>query len=261
VHSHYAAIHPSAYKFDSRKFAQPRSCAANLMPYVHKIPIIFTDGLWAFAGVAPNPASVPTIPAVQRGRGQLRDKRHPRSIRGLSVLVAVAGLMLVQRLVPATRRKEHNDVAGFIYAVLGVAYAVMLGLMIIAVWESFVEARNTVDQEATELAEIAWLAYRLPEPEGTHIQELARSYAEVVVEEELALMREGQASPRAWAILDEIRLEIENLEVRTVLTLEVRNFAALSPRVRAVFILRRAILRGRNPSTELLLICLLRGSP
>jgi hypothetical protein len=74
-------------------------------------------------------------------------------------------------------------VAGFIYAVLGVAYAVMLGLMIIAVWESFAEARDTVDQEATELAEIAWLAHRLPEPEGTHIQEVARSYAEVVVEE------------------------------------------------------------------------------
>jgi hypothetical protein len=55
----------------------------------------------------------------------------------LSVLVVVAGLMLVQPLGPATRRKEHNDVAGFIYAVLGVAYAVMLGLMIIAVWESF----------------------------------------------------------------------------------------------------------------------------
>jgi Protein of unknown function (DUF4239) len=83
------------------------------------------------------------------------------------------------------------------------------------VWESFAGARDTVDQEATELAEIARLAHRLPEPEGTHIQELARSYAEVVVEEEWALMREGRASPRAWAILDEIRLEIENLEVRT----------------------------------------------
>jgi hypothetical protein len=56
-------------------------------------------------------------------------------------------------------------------------------------------SRDTVDQEATELAKIAWLAYRLPEPEGTHIQELARSYAEVVVEE-WALMREGRASPR-----------------------------------------------------------------
>lgn len=52
---------------------------------------------------------------------------------------------MVQRLVPATMRKEHNDVAGFIYAVLGVAYAVLLGLMIIAVWESFEEAHDTVD--------------------------------------------------------------------------------------------------------------------
>jgi hypothetical protein len=124
----------------------------------------------------------------------------------LSVLVAIGGLALVQRLVPATRRKEHNDVAGFIYAVLGVAYAVLLGLMIIAVWENFKEAYDTVDQEATGLAEIAWLAHRLPEPEGSRIQELARSYGEVVVEEEWPLMREGRSSPRAWTLLDEIRL-------------------------------------------------------
>ncbi len=53
---------------------------------------------------------------------------------GASV-VAVVGLALVQRLVPATIRKEHNDVAGFIYAVLGVIYAVLLALVVIAVWE------------------------------------------------------------------------------------------------------------------------------
>ena len=50
-------------------------------------------------------------------------------------LVAVAGLGAVQRLVPAARRQEHNDVAGFIYAVVGVIYAVLLALMVIAVWE------------------------------------------------------------------------------------------------------------------------------
>ena len=33
-------------------------------------------------------------------------------------LVAVAGLGAVQRLVPAARRQEHNDVAGFIYSTL-----------------------------------------------------------------------------------------------------------------------------------------------
>jgi hypothetical protein len=36
-------------------------------------------------------------------------------------LAAVAGLMLVERLVPATTRKEHNDVAGFIYAALALS--------------------------------------------------------------------------------------------------------------------------------------------
>ena len=51
------------------------------------------------------------------------------------VLVAVAGLLFVQRLVPSRLRQEHNDVAGFIYAVLGVAYAVLLAFVVIVVWE------------------------------------------------------------------------------------------------------------------------------
>jgi hypothetical protein len=127
-----------------------------------------------------------------------------------SVLVAVAGLMLVQRLVPATKRRRYNEVAGFIYAVLGVTYAVLLGLVVIAVWDRFAEARNTADREASELAEVFWLAHQLPEPEGPHIQEQARSYAEVVVNEEWPLMKEGQASPHAWELLDELRMAVED---------------------------------------------------
>ena len=99
-------------------------------------------------------------------------------------LAAIVGLMLVQRLVPATIRMENNDVAGFIYAVLGGIYAVLLALVVIATWEEFGRARVTVETEANALAEIFWLAHQLPEPERHHLQELARSYAEEVVEEE-----------------------------------------------------------------------------
>ena len=70
---------------------------------------------------------------------------------GASV-VAVVGLALVQRLLPATIRQEHNDVAGFIYAALGVIYAVLLALVVIAVWEEFGRARVTVESEANALA-------------------------------------------------------------------------------------------------------------
>jgi hypothetical protein len=107
----------------------------------------------------------------------------------LAMLVAVGGLVLVQRLMPARRRLRHNDVAGFIYAVLGVAYAVLLGLVVVAVWEEWNAAATVaVDQEASEAAEIFWLAHRLPQPEGRSLQELARSYAQVVVNEEWPLM-------------------------------------------------------------------------
>lgn len=129
-----------------------------------------------------------------------------------AILLAVGGLALVQYLVPWQLRRQHNDVAGFIYAVLGVVYAVLLGFTTIVVWEDFDLARSTTDSEANELAELFWLAREFPEPQGERLQELSRSYAEVVVNEEWSLMEQGEASQRAWALTDEMRLIIQEFE-------------------------------------------------
>ena len=130
------------------------------------------------------------------------------------MLVAVAGLVAVQRLVPAALRQEHNDVAGFIYAVVGVIYAVLLALVVIAAWEEHEAAGATVREEANELAEVFWLAHRFPEPEGPRLQGLTRSYATVVAEKEWPLMARGAgSSPEAWALMDEMRLGVQDLEV------------------------------------------------
>jgi protein-S-isoprenylcysteine O-methyltransferase Ste14 len=139
-------------------------------------------------------------------------------------LLALAGFEVVHRLVPATVRQRHNDVAGFIYAALGVIYAVLLALVVIAVWEEYGRARVTVESEANALAEIFWLAHELPEPDRHHLQELARSYAEEVVEEEWPLMEQGraplmehtQATPRGWVLIDDIRATLQGYEPRTV---------------------------------------------
>ena len=144
-------------------------------------------------------------------------------IVAVATLVAVGGLVLVQSLVPTERRKQHNDVAGFIYAVLGVSYAVLLGLMLIAVWEQWNAAQDVASDEANELAGIFWFAHYLPQPEGHHIQELARSYAQVVVEEEWPLMEQGSSSPKAWATLDELRGAILGLDPTTGAQLERYN--------------------------------------
>jgi hypothetical protein len=138
-------------------------------------------------------------------------------------LLALAGFELVHRLVPAASRQKHNDVAGFIYAALGVIYAVILALVVIAVWEEYRAASETVEQEANAAADIFWLADRLPEPRGTHVEELIRSYAEEVVHREWPLMEQGQTplmtqqrgTPAGWTIIDDIRQNIQNFEPRT----------------------------------------------
>jgi len=143
---------------------------------------------------------------------------------GVICLVSLGGLMLVQRLVPVDSRRPHNDVAGFIYAALGVIYAVLLALVVIAVWEEYDATSVTVEQEANSVAEIFWLAHRLPEPEGALLQELCRSYAEEVVDKEWPLMEQGQTplmtsqeegTPAGWTLIDEIRANLQEVEPRT----------------------------------------------
>lgn len=125
-----------------------------------------------------------------------------------AVVLAVAGLEVVERLVPWSDRQNHNDVAGFIYAVLGVVYAVLLAFVTIAVWEDFETSKHHVNLEASELAELYWLGENLPESEGREIQRHAVSYARVVVQEEWPAMVRGESSPKAWELVDEIRSDI-----------------------------------------------------
>src|SRR5215207_10070322 len=136
-------------------------------------------------------------------------------IVAVAIVAAVGGLLLVQRLYSTELRKQANEVAGFIYAVLGVAYAVLLGLMLIAVWEKWNAAENITTDEANQLAGIFYYAHALPQSEGRHIQELVRSYSQVVVEEEWPLMAQGKSSPEAWATIDELRGTIIGLNPPT----------------------------------------------
>jgi hypothetical protein len=131
------------------------------------------------------------------------------------VLVAVAGLVVVQRLVPPERREGQNDVAGFIYAVLGVAYAVLLAFVVIAVWQDYETAKTNVESEAHELAGVYYNASQLPEPQRTTIRDLVRTYARVVVQEEWPLMERGKTSPRADSLLRQLRLQILHFDPHT----------------------------------------------
>ena len=133
----------------------------------------------------------------------------------MSVLVALAGLILVHRLVPATHRESYNNVAAPIIVPLSSLLGVLLAFAVFIVWQQFNTAEVTSQAEASKLAAIYWHAEELPESERQQMQELARSYAQVVIEEEWPLMEQGQESSQAWAIVDELRRSVDRFEPGT----------------------------------------------
>ena len=51
----------------------------------------------------------------------------------VAVAASVLGLWLVRRTVPPHTLREHHDVAGFILAIVGVIYAVLLDFVVLVV--------------------------------------------------------------------------------------------------------------------------------
>lgn len=134
---------------------------------------------------------------------------------GVAVVASLAGLALVRWRVPVARLREHHDVAGFIIAVLGVIYAVLLAFVVIAAWEDFEAAKVTVEREANGVADVFRFAEGLLAPIQEEVQGQARTYAQVVLEEEWDRMARGKMSPRATEALDALWRTLTAFEPET----------------------------------------------
>jgi hypothetical protein len=125
------------------------------------------------------------------------------------ILLAVALIVhLLQRTIPHKQREEHNDVAGFIFAVVGVTYAVLLGFVVVALWENEDTARQNTFQEADALANVYWLSREMPAPLGPRIEHETLDYAHTVIDHEWPLMSDHKSSPQATQLVYEIRADV-----------------------------------------------------
>jgi hypothetical protein len=123
-----------------------------------------------------------------------------------SIVLAVVGLSMVHKRYPHPVRKENNEVAGFILAVLGVIYAVLLAFVVIVVWEEFDTARVTAEKEANEVTDIYRIALALPDPTGTSLRTLANQYAQSAIDDEWPAMARGETSPEILRLADRMWL-------------------------------------------------------
>ena len=133
----------------------------------------------------------------------------------LAVFLAVVGLLLAQRHIPLEFRKAHNDTLSLIYTALYVTFGAILGFTAFLVLDKYIDSQKTAASEAADVVSIYQLADSFPEAQRDQIQQLARSYAQEVVDEEWPLMRKDQSSSRAGELIREISGSIQDFQPST----------------------------------------------
>lgn len=130
----------------------------------------------------------------------------------LVVLLALTGLVTVRRFVPRERLSQHTDVAGYVYAVVGVIYAVILAQVVVAAWDEYRDARDVAASEASAVLNLDRLSRVWPDPQRGQIRLALTDYARNVIEIEWPAMEAGNyrfaAQPvtmaRLWTTYDQV---------------------------------------------------------
>ena len=112
-----------------------------------------------------------------------------------TVLISIAGVGIIRRLIPF--RETHNSVAGAIYSVLGVLYAVLLAFVVFAVWEEYDRAQANVSLEAALISDLYRDAHIMPEPTASQLRSALETYTRLVHETEWPQLGAGDASNEA----------------------------------------------------------------
>lgn len=142
---------------------------------------------------------------------------------GLSVLIivlffvvfTVCGMLIVRKLVNMKTLRAHHDVAGFIFANLGVLYAVLLGFTVVNVQQRFDGIKQITRVEAGYLAELYQDAELFSDESKQKIRSAIKKYILSVVHEEWVLMSYGLDSPATEQALKEVWRAYYNLDLST----------------------------------------------
>jgi Protein of unknown function (DUF4239) len=135
----------------------------------------------------------------------------------LAVAIAIAGAVLVRRSVELSTLEAHHDVAGFILAVVGVVYAVLLAFVVVVVWQQFNDAQATANEEAVAVGSVYRDVLALGR-KGAPAREALEVYAQSIVDAEWQQMaayhREArqtdEALTRLWRALEGLQSPATN---------------------------------------------------
>ncbi len=126
------------------------------------------------------------------------------------VVVAVVACFVVlhaflQRRLRTEVLRRHNDVAGYLFSAVGVLYAVVLGFVVVVVWQKYDDAVLNVENEVDAAGNLYHVVDALAPDTRSRIRRNLIAYARTVVRVEWPAMEKNAAIPeQGSALLEEV---------------------------------------------------------
>ncbi|PKN51776.1 MAG: hypothetical protein CVU55_10025 [Deltaproteobacteria bacterium HGW-Deltaproteobacteria-13] len=120
------------------------------------------------------------------------------------VFSTIIGLFIIRKFYPYKRCKDHNDIAGFIFATLGVIYAVVLAFTVIVTWEQFDKADDITGREANCIASLNQDSIAFPAEFRARVQGELRDYVNAIIHDEWKTMERGQRSSKVHDLQEKL---------------------------------------------------------
>ena len=120
-------------------------------------------------------------------------------IIGGAIAYTLVGVVIGRRFVRRFLGASHNEVMISLFGAAGVIYAVLLGFLVVVVWEAYDGAHHNLGEEAATLVPLYRLTYGMEAQEGPKFRTLIREYANAVIDDEwpsLGIQKNGSRKAR-----------------------------------------------------------------
>ena len=181
----------------------------------------------------------------------------PDLLAELAIVAAVVAIFValhavLQRWLHSDMLRRHNDVAGYLFSAVGVLYAVVLGFVVVVVWQKYDGAVSNVENEVDAVGNLYHVVDAFNPPLREGIRADLRRYVETVVFVEWPAMARDQTVPSQGANqLDRIALAVDTFNAH-----DFRTFAAQQAAIaneQRLFDARRARLIEAVPAVPTVL--------
>jgi hypothetical protein len=131
-------------------------------------------------------------------------------VLGVAMLAATVVLVKHRYWPMGPDDEPREDVAEYISMMVGVLYALVLGLSLVSVWDAQSSAEDHAQAEAGAAHQIRLLADGLPAPQGERVREDVTAYVRHVTHDEWPAMSEGRPlGQQGWQLVGQVRTALQ----------------------------------------------------